>query len=303
MASELIGQDHAEQSPAPAHIPEKITRQDIRPVRLAPGETQIVLQRHGEYVRDQHHDRAGSLTEAAQASEAIAARAYFEDLLSRIDPEERGTVDVLVVASDTRYYSKGQRSYETASIAQDTARQVFAEHGLSPSQILPAPGEDRGPDKPWTMSTLREPHFLTHSPAFAEFLRQKYGDEKAAAFWKAFEEDLHQTERLQHGAEGPEDIAARTALSVRQLSAYAHAYHQANPGRRLIIWATTHYDTISPLIRRDVLGLSDWKNHYLGVDYGGGIAITIDSTGTRAATNIGGNRLAIPRSLILRQGN
>lgn len=288
----------AEHHPNPDSIPEKITEGDIRPVRLGPGETQIILQRHGAYIRDQKDPRKGSLTEDAKTAAVLTASEYFEGLLHRLTPAERETVDVLVVASDSQYFGGGRRSYETAEAAQQAVHNVFGAHELSQSQILPTPGEGRDPNQPWPMPNLRDPQFLTQSPAFAEFLRQNYGD--ATEFWKAFEEDVHREERLQHGAEGPDDIVARTEVSVRQLSAYARSYHRANPGRRLVIWAATHYDTISPLVRRDILGLSDWKTRYLGVNYGAGISITLDKTGTHATARVGGKTYNVPRSLISR---
>jgi hypothetical protein len=109
-------------------------------------------------------------------------------------------------------------------------------------------------------------------------------------FWIAFEEDTDKETRLAMGAEGPDEITDRTAQTVRAIARYAAAHHQANPDRRLIVWATTHYDTISPFVKRDVLGVG--KEQPLPVNYGAGITIDIDKTG-RATSRIGGREYVI----------
>ena len=53
---------------------------------------------------------------------------------------------------------------------------------------------------------------------------------------------------------------------------YAKAFHASNPDKKLLIWASSHYDTISPLVK-DVTG-TDF-GAYLPVDYGGGVLIEL----------------------------
>ncbi|MDZ4385528.1 MAG: hypothetical protein U0944_03885, partial [Candidatus Moranbacteria bacterium] len=53
--------------------------------------------------------------------------------------------------------------------------------------------------------------------------------------------------------------------------------HRANPGRRLIIWTVSHYDSISPFIKKNIAEM-DMKS-YLPVDQGAGISINIDNQG------------------------
>ena len=96
-------------------------------------------------------------------------------------------------------------------------------------------------------------------------------------FWIAFEEDIEKEKRIEMGAEGPDEIADRLKQVVSILSRYARMYHKNNPGRRLVIWAATHYDTISPFVKRGIFGVG--KEVPLGVDYGAGISIGIDSAG------------------------
>ena len=59
--------------------------------------------------------------------------------------------------------------------------------------------------------------------------------------------------------------------------------HNAKPGHRLVIWAATHYDTISPYVKREIFGMA--KDTPLAVDYGAGITIDISRDG-RAKTKI-----------------
>ncbi len=58
-----------------------------------------------------------------------------------------------------------------------------------------------------------------------------------------------------------------------------------------MIWGATHYDTISPYVKRDLFEVG--KETQLMVDYGGGITIDIDANGT-AKTELGGKEYQVP---------
>lgn len=276
----------------------RIERSDIHPYPIASGGTKIVLQRHGEYERERGTDQTGSLTDPR--TEREAATEFFSGLLDQIPEDERNTVDVVFVASDTQYFDGGRRSYETATVAQQAALAVFEQYGVPAQNIINFSGRlhtsrhatDRMPSVtgPKTTPNLREPNFLNDSPDFLDFLLEKYGGMNLE-FWKAFEGDVHRDVRLAMGAEGPDDIADRTGFTVNVLSRYAQMYHQENPGRRLVIWGGTHYDTISPLVKRDVFRVG--KEEQLLVDYGAGITIDIDPHG-QATTHIGGKEYEVP---------
>lgn len=275
-----------------SELPTKIEKTDIHPGGIAAGETEIILQRHGAYIRDKEDPRAGSLSEESALTEKTAATAYFEAFLGQVPEAERDAVDVLVVSSDTQYAGNGRRSIETAELAQQAAAEVFEAQGISQDHVINSAGRLRGEGGPRPMPKLREPNMLKDSPDFLDFLLEKYGDEGRPGldFWVAFEEDKEKATREKMGAEGPGDIADRTAFSVRALARYAEAYHKANPGRRLIIWAATHYDTISPYVKREAFGVSN--DEQLLVDYGGGITIDIDKDGV-AKTEIAGKEYPI----------
>lgn len=287
------GQEYAElnvEAQAAEAFPTKIERTDLKPHPIDKGETEIVAQRHGRYVRERDDARVGSLTEEAVADEKAEARAYFESLLAQIPEDERDTVDVLFVASDTQYFDGGRRSLETGSLALEAATEVFGEQGIPTSNIHNARRELKGDGAPRTMQELREPNMLNDSPDFLQYMLDKYGGVNLD-FWTAFEEDKEVEKRLETGAEGPDDIADRMHHSMDVLARYAKFYHHEHPNRRLVIWAATHYDTISPFVKRDVFGVG--KEQQLLVDYGAGITIDVDKEGN-ATTEISGKQYSVP---------
>lgn len=61
--------------------------------------------------------------------------------------------------------------------------------------------------------------------------------------------DVEKVERLKTGAEGQQVSIYRTKKSLYILERYARVWHANNPGKKLVIWATSHYDTVNPLIK------------------------------------------------------
>ena len=117
-------------------LPTKIEKSDIKANPGAAGTTEIVLQRHGAYVRDREDPNVGSLSVESAAAEHAAAVKYFEDYILSVPEQERKDVAILVVASDTQYFDGGRRSLETGSIAQSAAAEVLKRYGLSSDQII-----------------------------------------------------------------------------------------------------------------------------------------------------------------------
>lgn len=255
-------------------LPMKLDRANLVPGHIAAGGTEIILQRHGQYVRDREHPDVGSLTEKAVQTETESAAHYFTELFDRLTREELEKTYILFVSSDTAYANGGKRSYETVSIAQKVAETLLAEKGVSPAQILNISHTLISQGSPRPMAQLREPRVFDESPDFVEFMKDKYGD-LGTEFWVAFEEDVEREARLEMGAEGPDEIADRMKIAIKVLARYASLFHASNPDSRLVIWAGTHYDTISPFVKRDVLHRD--KSTAVLVDYGGGITIDIDN--------------------------
>lgn len=270
-------------------FPTKIERGDLRPYPIRPGETEIVLQRHGKYIREKDDPKVGSLTPEAVEAEKKAATDFLEAFLSQFPAEERSAVALLIVSSDTQYLDGGKRSYETAELVQESAEEVFQKQGIPTENIVNTAHELKGEGGPRVMPRLREPNFFNDSPDFLGYMMQKYGGINLA-FWEAFEKDVEKETREKMGAEGPDDIADRMSFTVRALKRYSDLYHGANPGRRLIIWAATHYDTISPFVKRDVFGVS--KDETLMVDYGAGVSLRVDTAGAMT-TEIAGKEYPV----------
>lgn len=274
--------------------PTKIEKSDIKPGRIEAGGTEIVLQRHYKYIRDREDPNAGGIAPEVAKEGKNGAIDFFRSALEQVPEGERDSVHVLVVASDTEYFKKGRRSYETGSIVQEAAEEVFKENEVPTDNVINTTGrlkslDGKGGPKP--MPRLREPNFLQDSPDYAQFLLDKHDGEINLGFWIDFEEDTYKAEREGMGAEGPAEIADRTAFTVEALAKYAEMWHRANPDQRLIIWAATHYDTISPYVKREVFEVPNADQ--LLVDYGGGITIDIDVEG-KATSEIGGKEYAVP---------
>lgn len=281
--------------------PSDITREDLQPMYIRPGETEIVLQRHGRYERSSESPNVGSLTPEAQQSEMSEAVSFFRKQLVDIAPQDRDKVDILVVGSDTSYKGGGKRSTETGNIVLEAARQVLAECGLSEHQIINIRDENilrgnNGEIRPTPL--IREPKLFDGSPKseeFRQYLEEKYGGNTEygveSKFFIAFEGDWEKEKRLELGVEGPEEMADRMQREVNVLARYSRLYHKANPGRRLILWAATHYDTISPFVKLKVIGQG--LEDYLGVDYGAGVAIKLDKSG-EGVTKLSGKEYPVP---------
>ncbi len=271
-------------------LPKMIEKSDIEALPIEIGGTEIVLQRHGKYERSIDSPNAGSLTPEGGEDIYKSSKDFFKILFTNIPEQERGDVDILVIASDTQYRKGGRRSMETADMVMRAIKEELTAFGLSENQLLNKSKKYAGEGKTRPAPKLREPQMFDDSPEFVQFLRDKYGD-LGKDFWIAFEEDVEKETREAMKAEGPGEIANRLKFMVEVLDRYSRMYHKKHPEKRLIIWAATHYDTISPYVKQEILGVD--KKVPLGVDYGAGIAIEIDPDGD-LLTRINGKEYKIP---------
>ena len=272
-------------------LPKKIEKGDINPNLPAVGGTEIVLQRHGKYERSADSPKVGSLTEEGIEEIYTSGKDFFGKLFDAIPESERSNIDILVLASDTQHKDGGQRSMETADQIIKVVKEELGRLNLNESQLLNTSGNVSGEgDAPRPTPKLREPQMFNNSPEFVEFLKDKYGDMNLD-FWIAFEEDKEKETRQAMGAEGPDEITDRMQLMIDILARYSRFYHDKHPDRRLIIWAATHYDTISPYVKREIFKVG--KDAVLGVDYGAGISINLDKDG-KGSVKIAGNEYEVP---------
>jgi hypothetical protein len=272
-----------------AVLPRKIEKSDITPNLPEVGGTEIILQRHGEYERSAESSKVGSLTEEGTREIYTFGKEFFERLFETIPESERSKVDFLVLASDTQYQDGGRRSMETADQIIRALKEELEKLNLDESQLLNTSRNISGDGNARPTAHLGEPKIFTDSPEFVEFLKEKHGDSDLD-FWIAFEEDVEKEIREKMGAEGPDEIADRMKRMINILSRYSRFYHKKHSDRRLIIWAVTHYDTISPYVKREVFETD--KDTPLGVDYGAGISINLDQGGA-ATTKISGKEYKI----------
>lgn len=276
-------------------LPDRITTDEIQVHVPEIGGTEIVLQRHGKYIRDIEDPFSGSLEPASERAQEQLGLDFMTKFIEGIPEAERDQFDVLIVASDTQYEGGGRRSHETAEAVWEGMAGALANAGLDNGRIINVVQPVQGLDGqettgvPQVEPRLREPQMLANEQ-FRNFLAEKYKDQ-TVKFWIAFEEDWHAEERVAAGAEGPDDIADRTLEALNTLKDFALEYHQTNPGRRLLIWAASHYDTISPLVKMKLAGGT--KEDVLPVDYGAGISIDVDPEG-HATSTISGTTYEVP---------
>ena len=271
-------------------LPKKIEKDNIEPIPPEVGGTEIVLQRHGKYERSVDSPNVGSLTEDGAKEIYALGKEFFKKLFDSIPESERKNVDVLVLASDTQYKGGGHRSMETANQIIRGVREELKRLDLNENQILNTSGNFHDKDGIRPTPELREPQMIDNSPEFLQFLKEKYGDMNLD-FWIAFEEDKEKEAREKMGAEGPNEIADRLDFMVNVLARYSRFYHKKHPDKRLVIWAATHYDTISPYVKREILKTD--KETPLGVDYGAGISINLDKEG-RGTVKMAGEEYDVP---------
>lgn len=265
------------------------------------GGTLIIVQRHERYVRDLADPSAGNLTPEGKERVFEQTRETFKSILGGVPEEELSGVNVLVVASDTHFHGKpeyGQRCMDTAQQVIKGLQEVLVENSLSKDQVLnehrkESLGRSRfrgGKGQPRPASRLREPKMFNESPNFLQFLRDRYDNWEDLMF--AFEEDRHREVREGMQAEGPWEIADRLGSFIDVLRRYSQAYHVKNPNKRLVIWVATHFDLISPYIKKY---LSDQpKTDSLPVNYGGGFCINVPPSGEEATASIAGTKYKVP---------
>lgn len=262
-----------------------IHRDHLREHATAPPDegTHILLVRNASDSKNralpENSDDFGALDEGQAAQTAQETKETFDKILGLLSPEEKAKVDILVVASDASLHmpdgkkSPHKRGVETAQAMMQGIRDSLAGNNVSENQLL---NTEASQGKPVEVTGLRDLRMLDESPAFVEYLKEKCkradGTVDYQQFWSDYESDTYREKRIELGAEGPEEIAKRVDdfLSVLQMASYE--YHKGKPGRKLIIVGVTHYDSLSPYLKKR---LNFPMDKYFRVEYGGGVALTI----------------------------
>ena len=268
---------------------ERITASDLRLETPELGGTVIVLQRNAKDNRDPNSElEMGALVPGAAEQVKIHTKESLDRVFQTLNPEERKNVDILIVAADTKLEtpmpmvkSDHKRAVETAEQVISGVKECLQKFSLPETQLLNKSG------KPIELSSgrLNDLHMFEDSPEFVQFLVNKYGTEEK--FWEAYENDTERETREIMGTEGPDDIAERVRDYLRVLANAMKSYHESHPGRRVIVWAESHYDAISPFVKRHVTKMEGAD--YLLVDNAAGIVINLDKD-QKATTQIQGSR-------------
>lgn len=177
---------------------------------------------------------------------------------------------------------------ETTILALQAAKAALQNHGIEPTDRIinlstafktkqfPEAEESIRP-----LSRLREPQLW--EPEAADYLAHllgKYGDAESGVLsteaWAAHEADAEQQARETAGAEGIHDIIDRTKRTLGFIARYAKIFHANNPHTHLVVWAGTHYDTISPLVKD---ATDTPLDQYIPVANGGGVVIDLPNDG------------------------
>lgn len=267
---------------------EKITINDLQLETPELDGTVIVLQRNAKDNRDPNSKlEIGALVPEAAEQVRVHTKESLDRVLESLDPEERKNIDILVVAADTKLETPIPKIKSGHKRAVETAKQVIVglkesmrEFFLSEAQLLNKSG------KPIELSSgrLRDLRMFEDSPEFVQFLVDKYGTGRE--FWEAYENDAERGTREKMGAEGPDDIAERVRDYLKVLANAMKFYHESHPGRRVVVWAVSHYDTISPFVKRNVTNME--TTTYLPIDQGAGVVINLGKD-QKASTQLQGN--------------
>ncbi len=280
-----------------------VYERDIRPEVPLEGGTVIVYQRNTNDTRTPGPD-FGALTSEGVEKTKKQAHEYFDLLFSKMTDKEKQGLDVLFLASDDQLHtpageqSTHKRAVETAALVMGSLGEQMTKHGLKHEQLL------NEKDRPVEVSLLTDLRMLEESPEYVTLLKQKAeeavankrknvkGQELSAQqwFWIMFEEDELKQERQKMGAEGPDEIADRINTYLSLLKLISDEHHQSHPGRRLLLWAVSHGDTITPYVKNHVAKLP--KDAFLPVKTNGGITIAITPDG-KAKTALSGNSFEV----------
>ena len=239
----------------------------IRPL-INVNESQIIFQRHCNYDR-----LNGGLTlDSAEHQKAIV-KSFIKELKENLTIDELKNTYFLFVSSETKSTGNFKRCVETTNIALSEITNFFKENNVSCSHIINLNESLNYKGNIKESGYLTEPKMFEDSSGFLDYLKNKHGGMNQE-FWIDFEEDLSKEKRQEFNSEGPDEIVDRGVRYVNILQRYAKYFHLKKPNSRLIIWAGTHYDLISPLVKQRVLNYE--KSDIVNVEYCGGVSFVIN---------------------------
>lgn len=261
-----------------------IREDDLRVVIPEPDETVMVLQRNAKDDREIGSESYGALTPAEAEKTRKNAQAYFAKVFEGLSPEDRKTVEVLIVASDASLVVPGspelnsahKRGSETAEEVMKGVLAAMQEYQVPENQLLNVGefAEHAEAGGPIEFNELEAAKILSQSPEYVHFLQEQYGPGSGKKFWVGFEQDTDSEKRKALGAEGVGEIADRVRSFIELLAKAGRERHKELPNKRLYVWAVSHYDALSPFIKVNVLKRP--ATDFLPMNAGSGITLKVD---------------------------
>ena len=239
----------------------RVNSSSIKPM-IDYNENQIILQRHCAY-------KDGSLKPSSVDDQIDVVTSFIDGL----DKDDLNNTYFLFTASNTTSEPDFKRCVETTTIAMEMIRRYLISNNIDESNIINLNDNHSFKGKIKETDKLTEPGMFTDNTGFFEYLKEKYGDLELP-FWIAFETDSEKDMREKLGSEGPDEIVERGVKYIEILNRYSDYFYNAHPNSKLFIWAGTHYDLISPLVKQTILNYT--KEDDVFVDNCGGISIITD---------------------------
>jgi hypothetical protein len=281
-----------------------LEKSDIHAEIPEPGGTVLVLQVNARDDRsDPKSPDFGALKPEAAEQTRLQAKEFFNQVFDGLNEEERAKVKIIVFASDAPLVMPGgvtsphMRAFETGEKVIEGAMTSMTEHNIGSGTLLNNAPERGG--KPVPVPGLVDLK-MWEKPEFVEYLRQLWGDKK---LWPNYEGNWEPDMSLVQGinvppeAETPAEIAVRVRAALTDLTVdFARKYHEENPDGRLIIWADTMYDNISPWLKGYVYQ-ADPARLYAPIEKSGGMVVKISPDGQTATIKIGSQEFQVPSLL------
>lgn len=244
-----------------------IDSSSIKPL-IGKNESQIILQRHCNYDKT----NGGLNPESVEYQKLVVTR-FINELKHNLTLDELKKTYFLFDSSNTISSKDFKRCVETANIAMNIIKHFFQENSVPLNHIINLNEKLNYSNNVHENKNLTEPKMFTDSTGYLEYLKEKHGGINKD-FWIDFESDLSKEKRQELNSEGPDEIVNRGEKYINIIQKYANYFHSKFPDSRLIVWASTHYDLISPLVKQKILNYD--KSDIVNVDYCGGISLLID---------------------------
>ena len=283
----------------------RITIEDLHPVVPSENGTVIAVMRNAKDDRSETAPDRGALKpEAAQATYEHAL-AFFEGIVGSITETEKGSLDFLVVASDTTLITpvitaEHKRAVETADQVMRALKETMMKYSLPDEQLLNKSGQPIELES----GRMTDLEMMKKNPEFVEELKKRHTKDGVFqefgkdGFWAEYEIDPQELQQLRAemgNVEGHGDAGDRVHDYIRVLVRALALRHERHPGRRTVAVAVGHYDSLSPWLKRHVVNedFPDFTQE-LPIEQGAGVVLKIEPDSNYAETAIQGNPYKIP---------